>query len=173
MTTSIDPKDLSLRIYPDPILKTESTPFELPLPDNIEDIAERMLEIMYDHDGIGLAANQAGFTKRMIVYDLGGEEEDPHALINPVIIKEDKKKVCGEEGCLSFPEIRAEVMRADSITIEGYDIRGEKVSFECNELLAVMFQHEIDHLNGINFVDRLQPTELMQVKHMLKELESY
>jgi len=167
----IDPNQLSLRIYPDPILKEVCTPFKTPLPDNIAEIAERMLDIMYDHEGIGLAAPQAGLNKRIIVYDLSGDGAEPNALVNPEIIEFDKSSEEGEEGCLSFPDIRAPVDRPKKIKLKALELNGDEIEFECSELAAIMFQHEIDHLNGISFVERLNDHEKENVSSQLTQLE--
>jgi peptide deformylase len=167
----IDPNSLSLRVYPDPILKEVCTPFSTPLPDNIAQIAEHMLDIMYDYEGIGLAAPQAGLNKRIIVYDLSEKGDDPHALINPEIVDFDKNEEEGEEGCLSFPEIRAPVKRWPQIKIKALELNGDEIEFECDELMAIMFQHEIDHLNGISFVERLVDEEKENVSDQLTRLE--
>lgn len=167
----LDPEDLALRVYPDPVLKKEATPFELPLPENIHSIGEKMLDIMYQEGGIGLAGNQAGLTRRIIVFDLSEDQTDPNILINPEIVFAEKKKVDSEEGCLSFPEIKGTVKRSPRVTVEGLNADGNKVSFEADELLAAMFQHEIDHLDGITFVDRLGVTSKMRIRKDLNHLE--
>jgi peptide deformylase len=166
----IDANQLSLRTYPDPILKEVCTPFSLPLPENIAEVAERMLDIMYDYDGIGLAAPQAGLNKRIIVFDLSGNGDDPNALINPEIIEFDKELKDGEEGCLSFPEIRASVARSSKIKLKALELNGDEIEFECTELEAIMFQHEIDHLNGITFVERVEEEDKSNVAKELERL---
>ena len=162
--------DMFLRIYPDPILKKRAGPFSLPLPKNIHAIGEKMVEIMYEEFGIGLAGPQAGISKRIIVYDLSEERDDPHILINPEIVAAEGR--CeNEEGCLSFPEIRGMVVRSEKVKVRGLDTSGQSVEIEADELMAAMFQHEIDHLDGITFVDRLSPSGKMQIRHELKDLE--
>lgn len=168
---SIDLDTLELHTYPAEILKQKATPFELPLPDNIKEVGERMLEIMYDFNGIGLAGPQAGLGKRVIVFDLSDTRDEPHVLINPVLTEVSKDKVNGEEGCLSFPEINGMVMRHLDVKVTGLNPKGEEVSYEGSELMAAMFQHEIDHLDGIAFVDRLGATGKMRIKKQLQNLE--
>lgn len=167
----IDIDELRLHVYPAPILKKVSEPFETPLPENIKAIGDKMVELMYQEGGIGLAANQAGFDRRMIVYDLSDDRNDPHILINPEIVSCSKDKVDSDEGCLSFPEIQGVVKRNASVTVKGLNTSGEEVSVEASELMAAMFQHEIDHLNGITFVDRLGMTSKMMIRSELKALE--
>jgi peptide deformylase len=168
---SINVSDMGLRVYPDPILKTKAEPFALPLPENIEQIGEKMSEIMYDYQGIGLAGPQAGLSWRVIVFDLSEERNEPTVLINPEIIETSKDKVKEEEGCLSFPEIHGYVIRHESVKVKGLNTKGEEVELEGSGLMAAMFQHEIDHLNGVTFVDRLGATGKMKVRKMLQALE--
>lgn len=165
-------EDLYLRIYPDPILKKKALPFQQPLPENIQTIGERMLEIMYESNGIGLAGPQAGISKRIIVYDLSENRDEPHILINPEIVSTEGGKVDSEEGCLSFPDINGFVKRDPSISVKGLLPDGSETNIQASELMAAMFQHEIDHLDGITFVDRLSPTGKIKVKKQLKSLES-
>lgn len=168
---SIDLDQLELHTYPAEILKQKAEPFELPLPDNIQEVGERMLEIMYDFNGIGLAGPQAGLSKRIIVFDLSESGDEAQILINPEIVVASKDKVNGEEGCLSFPEIHGMVMRHAEVEVKGLNTKGKEVSFKADELMAAMFQHEIDHLDGITFVDRLGATGKMRVKKQLVNLE--
>jgi peptide deformylase len=168
---NLDPEQLRLRVYPDPILKEVCTPFSLPLPENIAEIAERMLDIMYDYEGIGLAASQAGLNKRMIVYDLSENGDDPNALINPEIVEFDEEACENEEGCLSFPQLRAKVERSPRIKLKALELNGDEVEIECSELEAIMFQHEIDHLNGITFVERVGEEDKAEVASQLEDLK--
>ena len=170
---SIDPDQLELHTYPEPILKQKAEAFELPLPDNMQEVGEKMLEIMYDFNGIGLAGPQAGLSKRIIVFDLTETQDDPNILINPEIVTSSKEKATNEEGCLSFPEIHGAVSRNCEVTVKGYNPKGEEVSFEADGLMSAMFQHEIDHLDGITFVDRLGATSKMRVRKQLTNLEEH
>ena len=128
---------------------------------------------MYDFNGIGLAGPQAGLSKRIIVFDLSEAGDDPHILINPEIVDSSKEKASKEEGCLSFPEIQGIVTRSCEVTVKGYSPKGEEISFEASELMAAMFQHEIDHLDGITFVDRLGATSKMRLRKQLVNLEEH
>ena len=168
----VDEDDIYLRVYPDPILKKAAAPVPDPTADELKDIAEKMLEIMYDNDGIGLAGPQAGVPYRVIVYDLSPKRDEPEVMINPEIVESSKEKCDEEEGCLSFPEIRGMVRRSVVVTVRGYTVDGEEVEEEADELMAAMYQHEIDHLDGISFVDRLGATGKMKVRHALKDLEN-
>lgn len=150
---------LNILTYPDPELKKICEPVE-EVNENIKTLIDNMFETMYDAPGIGLAAPQVGVLKRVIVLDLGsrGSDEDsegnPIALINPEIISS-KGETTFEEGCLSVPEFTADVVRAEEVIVKGMNQKGEGVEIEAGGLLAIALQHEIDHLNGILFVDRL------------------
>lgn len=167
----IDTSAMGLHVYPAPILKKRAEAIALPLPENIEAVAERMFDIMDDYHGIGLAGPQAGLSLRIIVYDLSEDGSGAQVLINPEIVDCDKAKVKSEEGCLSFPEINGTVDRNKSVTVRGLRLDGEEVELQAEGLEGYMFQHEIDHLNGVTFVDRLGPTGKMRVKRQLEELE--
>ena len=117
-----------------------------------------MLDTMYKNDGIGLAACQVGMLKRMIVYDIRYIEEDAkkegHILINPKITSRSKAMIEVEEGCLSFPDLYKNVVRHEKVTVEYTDIDGKRKKINAKDIEAVVLQHEIDHLDGIVFLDR-------------------
>jgi peptide deformylase len=145
--------NLPLTIYPDPILLRrcpEVTDFSGDLLKLIED----MLETMYFEDGIGLAAPQIGVSLRVLVTDISKNRDEPFVLVNPVVA-EQSGSIELEEGCLSIPGYRAKVSRFDRVRIDGLGATGLPVSIEATGLQAVCLQHEIDHLDGILFVDRL------------------
>ena len=150
---------LDILTYPDPELKKISKAVE-EVDENITSLIDNMFKTMYAAPGIGLAAPQVGVLKRVIVLDIGGRESDeggkanPIALINPEIISS-MGETSFEEGCLSIPDFTADVTRAEGIKIKGLNRKGESVEMECDGLMAIVLQHEIDHLNGILFVDRL------------------
>lgn len=168
----IAPDNLTLQIYPAPVLSRRADEVVFPLPDNFPAIFERMAEIMYDHNGVGLAGPQADLPFRVLVYDLSEERDQPLVLINPEILESDGN-MDFEEGCLSFPDIRATVKRAAKIKVSARDENNREVIIESDdELTCAMLQHEIDHLNGITFIERLRPMEKMRIRADLKELES-
>ena len=115
---------------------------------------------MYKNDGIGLAACQVGMLKRIIVYDIKyieeGAKKEGHILINPKITSRSKSMIEVEEGCLSFPDIYENVLRHEKVTVEYTDIDGKKKKINAKEIEAVVIQHEIDHLDGIVFLDRVE-----------------
>ena len=124
--------------------------------DEIEDLIERMYEIMVDSRGLGLAGPQIGLAKRIFVYDVG---EGQRAMINPKIVSSDGEEL-GIEGCLSIPGLQGKVSRATNVTIRGINEEGKKVKIEATDLLARIFQHEMDHLDGMLFTDRADPETL-------------
>lgn len=128
--------------------------------DKILELGQDMLDTMYKYDGIGLAASQVGILKRVIVYDIKyfeeDEEPDPHILINPVITSRSKTMVEVEEGCLSFPDVYEKVQRHEKVTVEYTDTKGKKKKINAKDIEAVVLQHEIDHLDGIVFLDRVE-----------------
>lgn len=143
-----------LIILPDPILRQVSTNIEQ-VNDEIRTLADDMLATMYDAPGIGLAAIQVGVAKRMLVLDLSreGEEKAPQVFINPEILSFSDERSAYEEGCLSIPDYYAEVERPARITVKHVGIDGRQALIEAEGLLATCLQHEIDHLNGVLFID--------------------
>ncbi len=127
-----------------------------------------MIETMKISGGVGLAANQVGVPKRIFVFNPSSEEWRADALINPVILKRRGSEKM-EEGCLSLPGVTAEVSRCKYILVEGLDIDGRHVRFEARELLARIIQHEIDHLDGKLFIDRINPMRRMMSLRQLKK----
>lgn len=134
----------------DPILRKKSKQVEK-IDDKILELIEDMKETMYKYDGIGLAAVQVGILKRVIVYDLG-DGLNKGVIINPVIKQRKGKQWC-EEGCLSLPNVFGEVQRPAKIVVEALNEKGENITISAKDLLAVCLSHEIDHLEGILFVD--------------------
>ena len=128
--------------------------------EKIKELGQDMLDTMYKNDGIGLAACQVGMLKRIIVYDIKYIEEvakkEGHILINPKITSRSKAMIEVEEGCLSFPDIYENVLRHEKVTVEYTDIDGKKKKINAKEIEAVVLQHEIDHLDGIVFLDRVE-----------------
>ncbi len=146
---------LTIRTYPDPVLKGESPPVES-IDDRIRRLLDDMAETMYLNNGIGLAAPQVGERARLIVVDVQrGEAGDTLLkLINPRIVdKQGETK--SEEGCLSCPDLLVEVKRFETVTVEALLPDGEETTIEADGLLAICLQHEIDHLDGVLLVDRL------------------
>lgn len=128
--------------------------------EKIKELGQDMLDTMYKNDGIGLAACQVGMLKRIIVYDIKyieeGAKKEGHILINPKITSRSKSMIEVEEECLSFPDIYENVLRHEKVTVEYTDIDGKKKKINAKEIEAVVIQHEIDHLDGIVFLDRVE-----------------
>jgi peptide deformylase len=145
-----------LIILPDPILRQASKPIER-VDDELKRLADDMLETMYDAPGIGLAAIQIGVPRRMLVIDVSreGEDKQPQVFINPEILKSSDERSVYEEGCLSIPDYYAEVERPATITLKYLDRDGKELTAEADGLLATCLQHEIDHLNGVLFIDHI------------------
>ena len=143
-------------IEPDPILRKTSNPIEK-VDSTVRKLLDDMLETMYKAPGIGLAAVQVGILKRLVVLDVSKEDEkkNPFYLINPKIISKSKSSSTREEGCLSLPGHFAEIERPAECLVDYVDYHGKKKQLKANGLLATCIQHEIDHLDGILFIDYL------------------
>jgi peptide deformylase len=145
-----------LIILPDPILREVSKPIET-IDSEVKKLADDMLETMYDAPGIGLAAIQIGVARRMLVLDVSkdGEDKAPLVFINPEVVSASDARSVYEEGCLSIPDYYAEVERPAAITVKHLDRDGKERLTEADGLLATCLQHEIDHLNGVLFIDHI------------------
>ena len=143
-----------LIILPDPVLRQTSSLVEQ-VDGDLRKLADDMLDTMYDAPGIGLAAVQVGIPKRMLVIDLSkdDEEKQPRIFINPEILASSDERSTYEEGCLSIPDYYAEVERPAKVTVKYIDIAGKEQVIDTEGLLATCLQHEIDHLNGVLFID--------------------
>lgn len=143
-----------IRLYGDPVLRRVAAEIA-EIDGTIARIAHDMIETMHDAPGIGLAAPQVGISSRLFVYDIG-DGTGPKAIVNPVI--HDARDVwVYEEGCLSIPGMHVEITRPKEIEMVGRDLDGNEISIEADELLARVLQHELDHLDGVLMIDRLEP----------------
>lgn len=148
-----------IRIMGDPILRTPAHEVE-EFGEDVRSIADDMLETMYRASGVGLAGPQVGLSMRIIVIDLGDSDEEhsgPVALVNPRVVEASRKTHRAPEGCLSIPGMEEVVERPAQVTVKGRTPEGETVTMEATGLMARALQHEIDHLDGILFVDHLSP----------------
>ena len=141
-----------IRVFGDPVLRKVADEVA-DIDSKLVKLSQDMLQTMYEEPGIGLAAPQVGVQRRLFVYDLG-QGEGPRTLVNPVI-KESDGEWSYEEGCLSVPGLSWEIVRPKVIHITGYDLDGNEVSIEADELESRLFQHELDHLDGVMLIDRL------------------
>lgn len=158
---------LNILHFPDPRLRKKAEPIN-EVSDAIRQLADDMLETMYDAPGIGLAANQVDVQKRIIVIDISEEKNDPLVLINPEILTKEGEREF-EEGCLSVPEAYEAVVRADKVKVKAIDLNGEEFEFETGGLLATCVQHEIDHLDGKLFVDYLSNLKRQRIRKRLEK----
>ena len=160
---------MDIVVYPNPILKIKAEPIE-EIDNKICQIAEEMLDTLYDACGIGLAAPQVGLSIRLVVLDVTGVETGERVFINPHIIEE-KGETLEEEGCLSFPDVMGKIIRSKYVKVVAYNLKGEKLEIKAEGLLSRAWQHEIDHLNGCLFIDKMTPASTIANQPKLKELE--
>jgi peptide deformylase len=152
-----------IRTFGDPVLKSRATPVK-EFDESLEHLAEEMMRVMREAEGVGLAANQIGRLKRIFV---AAHEDEEYAIVNPVIEERSETTEKDIEGCLSIPETRVEVERPTAVTVSGQGPSGEPVRVEAEGLLARIFQHEIDHLDGVLILDR---TDRESRKNAMREM---
>ena len=158
--------------YPHPTLRHVSKPLKR-VDAELRSMVEQMFELMYDALGIGLAANQVDLPYRLFVINTTGDREhkdQEQVFINPVITRR-QGSAEAEEGCLSLPGLYAEVKRPEKISVQAYNLQGEEITADLEDLPARAVQHELDHLNGKLFIDHLSPTALMSLKDAIEEFE--
>lgn len=143
-----------VRLEDDEILRKMCRPVEV-IDDKIKELVEDMIDTMHDQDGVGLAAPQVGILKRVVVIDLY-DDNGPYVLINPEIIKEKGEQEV-DEGCLSFPNKFAKIIRPEEVTVKALGLDGKEFTLKGKGLLAQAISHEVDHLNGVLFVDKIIP----------------
>ncbi|MBX3597655.1 MAG: peptide deformylase [Rhizobiaceae bacterium] len=160
-----------LVILPDPLLRQVSEPVAN-IDSRIKDLARDMFETMYDAPGIGLAAIQVGVPLRLLVIDLAREDEpkQPQVFINPQIVESSDERSVYEEGCLSIPDYYAEVERPANVRVQFIDGNGKDQEILADGLLATCLQHEIDHLNGVLFIDHISKLKRDMVVKKFKKL---
>lgn len=162
---------LPIVVIPDPILRTTSAPVER-VDDQLRKFADDMLATMYDAPGVGLAAIQVAQPIRMLTVDVSDkdDEPEPQVFINPKIVQKSDTPNVYEEGCLSIPDIYAEVERPAEVTVEYLDLSGEQKTIKADGMLATVLQHEIDHLDGALFIDYLSKLKREMVIRKFKKL---
>jgi len=153
----------SIRLFGDPVLRQRAAEVD-EVNGRLVRLAEDMAETMYEAPGVGLAATQVGINKRLFVYDLG---EGPQTIVNPVIA-EFRGEWDYEEGCLSVPGLHWNIVRPKEVHLTGIDLDGNELSIEADELLARVFQHELDHLDGVLLIERLDPDIRKQAMKTLR-----
>ena len=160
---------MELRYYPDRVLRKRTRPIET-VTDEVLERAHQMLDVMYQAEGVGLAGPQVAWSRRIVTLAAEDEEPSGRVFLNPVIIRREGQTE-QEEGCLSLPGIKVKVPRAEKITVVAYALNGERAEFDLDGLPACVWQHELDHLNGILIIDKLPPTTLITIRDQLKKLE--
>ena len=161
--------NLELKLYPDPVLRKKCEPVEELTPE-IKELISAMLATMKAKNGIGLAGPQVGVLKRVIVIGAIPNVTEPIGLINPRIIEKGGGREFGEEGCLSIPGIYEKVGRAKIVEVSGIAPGGKRMTFEAKDLFARVFQHEIDHLSGVLFPDRMNPFRRIKTYRKYQEI---
>ena len=158
-----------VRTYPDPVPAAKAAPVT-EITDEIRTLAADMIETMYADKGIGLAAPQVGESIRLITVDLSGPDkrEDPHVFVNPVLTNLEGE-VESEEGCLSVVGYRTTVTRAERLHLSATDLDGNPVEMDADDLMAICLQHEVDHLNGVLFIDKISKLKRTLYERKLKK----
>lgn len=156
-----------IRMIGDPVLKQQAAEVT-DIDGTLLRLVEDMIDTMYDALGLGLAAPQVGIQKRLFVWDLN-DGTGPHSMINPEIVESDGEWV-HEEGCLSVPGLSWEIVRPNRVHVIGRDLQGNEVSIEASELGGRLFQHELDHLNGVLLTERLDEDQAKQARRQVRDL---
>jgi len=162
---------LEILTFPNKFLQQPTQPVEN-IDEDIQKLVADMAETMYDAPGVGLAAIQVGSDKQVLVYDEKPTENDRGygVIINPKIVETEGQIISENEGCLSVPDFRSDVKRAARIVVEGVDRDGKSLRFEADGFLAIVLQHEIDHLNGTLFIDRISALKRELYKRRMKKM---
>jgi len=167
-----EPLEFAVTLYPEPVLRKaaeEVTTFDGDLGRTVE----AMYRLMFESRGVGLAGPQVSLRKRILVMNAEGDEEKPElnlTLINPRIVERTGDKTLMEEGCLSFPDIFAEIVRPENCVVEALDVEGQPLRLELTGFISRVLQHEYDHLEGVLLVDRMSPADRLRNKVALEEM---
>ncbi|MEZ5216837.1 MAG: peptide deformylase [Ilumatobacteraceae bacterium] len=145
----------TIRTYGDPVLKTVAAEIT-DVDGKLVNVANEMIDVMYAANGLAVAAPQIGIQRQLVVYDVG---DGPNAIINPTIRESGGGDWVYDEGCLSIPGLYVELLRPKQVLVHGWDLEGNELEYEYDELTARMFQHEIDHLQGVLMFDRMEPDQ--------------
>jgi peptide deformylase len=158
-----DVSTYNIRIFGDPVLRQRARDIEK-VDGRLVRLAEDMIDTMYAAPGVGLAATQVGVERRLFVYDVG---DGPQTVVNPTI-SESRGEWDFEEGCLSVPGLHWNIVRPKEVHFAGFDLAGNEISIDADEYLARVFQHELDHLDGVLLLERLQPDERKEAMRILR-----
>ena len=161
---------LDILTYPNKFLSEPTTPLEN-IDGEVQEMIDKMAATMYDAPGIGLAAIQVGWDKSLLIYDISPRDESRalNVLINPKLVTQEGEIISENEGCLSVPDFRADVKRAANITVEGHDREGKPIRMDAEGLLAIVLQHEIDHLNGTLFIEHISSLKRQMYQRRVKK----
>jgi peptide deformylase len=162
-------EDLKIISYPDPRLRRVSVPVK-EFGDKLGDLVRRMFELMREAKGVGLAAPQVGYNIRLFIVNHTQQPEDDRVYVNPVLFDAEGEEI-SSEGCLSLPGINVDVTRAKSAKMQAMDVNGKRIEQVETDYVARIWQHELDHLNGILLIDHMGPTAKVENRKILKELE--
>ncbi len=166
----VDVNQLGIVLYPDPVLRATAQPVQA-VTEEVCQVAARMLRLMHDAPGVGLAAPQVGLSWRLFVANATGHPEDDHVFINPVISPVGRHTAEHEEGCLSLPDVKAVIHRPRTVTIQAVDLKGHAITMTSDGLAARIWQHEFDHLDGVLIIDRMTQIDKIANKKVLRGLE--
>jgi peptide deformylase len=161
---------LNILTYPDKFLSQPTQSLDN-IDGKVQEMIDKMALTMYDAPGVGLAAIQVGWDKSLLIFDVSPRDESRslHVLINPKIITSEEEILSENEGCLSVPDFRADVKRAAAITVEGHDRDGNPLKIDAEGILAIVLQHEIDHLNGTLFIEHISTLKRQMYKRRIKK----
>lgn len=168
---AIDPAQLRIVLYPAPVLRSKAQPLA-EVDDQVRAVADRMLELMHEAPGVGLAGPQVGLGWRMFVANWTGEAGNDHVFINPQLLDPTRETEARDEGCLSLPDITGEITRPAGITIRALDRDGQPFEMTAEGLPARVWQHETDHLDGVLIIDKMPGVDRMANRRAIKELEA-
>ncbi len=166
----IEPDQLQILIYPNPILRKRAKEIK-GITSEVSAVAQRMLDLMHEAEGVGLAAPQVGLSIRMFVANALGDDEIDRVYINPTLCDPAGELVAAEEGCLSIPDVVGEIRRPSQITIKATDLDGKRFTLTSDTLLARVWQHEYDHLEGRLILDRFGQMAKLSNRRIIRDLE--
>jgi peptide deformylase len=161
---------LKILSYPDEVLSHKAKPLAN-IDGRVQEMIDKMAEAMYAAPGVGLASIQVGWEESLLIYDISPRDENRvlNVLVNPRIVESEGEMVSEDEGCLSVPDYRADVKRSERVLVEGFDRDGKPVRIEAEGLHAIVLQHEMDHLNGKLFIDRISSLKRELYKRRVKK----
>lgn len=168
---SVNVADLRIMHYPDPVLRRKATAIDL-VTDEVRAVADRMIELMHEAEGVGLAAPQVGLSWRMFVTHVVQNDEPPRVFINPKLTVVERELSIREEGCLSIPGIHVDIRRPSGVIINAIDLDGNPITDEDHGFRGRVWQHELDHLDGVLIIDKLSPLDRLAKRKAIRQLES-